>query len=86
MNAANTFGSFDLFGEGIKLSGTRKLDTVVRVSGYGNYLNRLQWEVYGVELIPSGLEDRIGRVPLTNGESPQVKYPADALTKISITF
>jgi hypothetical protein len=82
-NTANNFGINDLLREGIKLSTDKKIDTTIRVYGFGDYLNKVSWSVY--RIVDDGYEI-IGTKFISTGDLPEKILPSDTLTSITITF
>jgi hypothetical protein len=82
-NVANIFGVNDLLGEGIKLHPDKKIDTTIRVYGFGDYLNKVSWSVYGI--VEYGLDD-FSRKNFSEGYLDDKKYPSDIPSNITITF
>ena len=82
-NTANNFGINDLLGEGIKLNPDKKIDTTIRVYGFGDYLNKVSWSVYGI--VYDGWLD-LSRKFISTGDLEEKIFPSDTPTSITITF
>jgi hypothetical protein len=72
--------------EDLNVFSDSKIDTTIRIYGFGDYLNKIRWSVYGY--IEADLQFEI--YPTLNivsyGELPEKLFPSDTPTKITITF
>jgi len=84
LNTGNYFGTSDIFTEGIKLTPGKKIDTTIRVYCFGDYLNKISWNVYENAIV-NGFDDWSKRI-ISIGASDEKFFPSDVPAKITITF
>jgi len=84
-NPENYFETNDFFGDGLRLKPGKKIDTTVRVFGFGDYSNKISWSIYNYELMRNSIDER-GRKMILIGDLEEKIFPSDAPAKITITF
>jgi hypothetical protein len=77
-NFANTFGTNDLVENGLSIIPFKKIDTIISVNGFGDYLNNINWNVYAI--------DNNQLKIIATGDSGEKIFPSDSPSKITITF